>query len=196
MDRLIPPAVMYGLARDILRTDMGKRIEQRRAVDRDSSEGVRLTKEIATLVQLGQDLDEETARRIIAAGRAAVEERLAPPQLPRVDVEGLRARYPGLLSDDAQVRLGTGWSEILEEALEALKGRAVAVWVAREHCAGLRMMIGPAGEWRAAEFNLAVEVTERAWAKSLQVCETCGRQSVAGPWSRYRTRCADHAEVR
>jgi hypothetical protein len=195
MDHLIPPAVMYGLARDILRSEMGNRIEQRRAVGRDSPEGARLTKVIATLVQLGQDLD-ETARQIIAAGRAAVEERLTPPQMPRVDAEGLRARYPGLLSDDAQVRLGAGWSEILEEALEAVKSRPVIVWLAREHCAGLRMMIGPVGEWRAAEFDLAAEVTERAWAKSLQACEACGRQSAAGPWSRYRTRCADHAEVR
>jgi hypothetical protein len=67
---------MYGLARKIRRTEMGKRIEQRRAVSRDSSEGARFTKEIATLVQLGQELDEETARKIIAAGRAVVEERL------------------------------------------------------------------------------------------------------------------------
>ena len=192
----IPPAVMFGLARDILRNEMGRCLEQRRASGRDTPEGERLTREIATLVQLGQGLDEETARQIIAKGRPPLEARPAPPEMLRIDVEDLRTRFPNLLADDVQVWAGRGWSEILDEALQAVKDCSVVIRVAREHCAGLQMMIGPVGDWGDADFNLAAEVTERTWARSLQICEVCGCQSAEGPWARYRTRCADHAELR
>lgn len=196
MDPVIPPAVMFGLARDILRDEMGKRIEQRRSAGRDSPEGARLTQEIATLVGLGKDLDETTAKQIIAANRTALDQRLAPAKMPRVDPAELGARYPDLLADDAQICVGTGWSEILDEAFDAVKSCSIVVRVAREHCAGLHMIIGPAGDWVEAEFDLAAEVAERTWARSLQACEACGRPAVEGAWSRYRTRCTEHAELR
>ncbi|GEP06775.1 YlcI/YnfO family protein [Methylobacterium oxalidis] len=79
---------------------------------------------------------------------------------------------------------------------DVVKDRHVVVQVAREHCAGRHLIIGPKADWLEADFNLAAEVTERTWSRSLQVCETCGRQSAEGTWSRYRTRCAEHAEVR
>lgn len=196
MDPTIPPAVMFGLARDILRNEMGKRIEQRRSVGRDTPEGARLTQEISKLVDLGKDLDETTARQIIAAGRAAVESKLAPTKMPRVDASEIRERYPDLLADDAQIWVGAGWAEILDDAFDAVKNHRVIVRVAREHCAGLHLIIAPVGDWRESDFDVAAEVTERTWSRSLQVCETCGCPSAEGPWSRYRTRCAEHAEVR
>lgn len=196
MDPSIPPAILFGLARDILRNEMGKRIEQRRTAGRDTPEGARLTQEISTLVDLGKDLDETTAKQIIAAGRAAVDSKLAPPKMPRVDAAEVRERYPDLLADDAQVWVSAGWIEILDDALAAVKDRDVVVRVAREHCAGLHLIIGPVGDWKEADFDLAAEVTERTWSRSLQVCETCGCQSAEGAWSRYRTRCAEHADVR
>ncbi|GEP06504.1 hypothetical protein MOX02_45420 [Methylobacterium oxalidis] len=115
MDPTIPPAILFGLARDILRNEMGKRIEQRRTVGRDTPEGARLTQEISTLVNLGKDLDETTARQIIAAGRAAADGKLAAPKMPRLDAAEIRERYPELLADDAQVWIGSGWTEILDD---------------------------------------------------------------------------------
>ncbi|AWN39598.1 hypothetical protein [Methylobacterium durans] len=196
MDPTIPPAILFGLARDILRNEMGKRIEQRRATGRDTPEGARLTQEISRLVDLGKDLDETTARQIIAAGRAAVDSKLAPQKMPRIDAAEIRERYPDLLADDAQVWVGAGWTEILNDAFDAVRDSAVVVRVAREHCAGLHLIIGPKADWLGADFDLAAEVTERTWSRSLQVCETCGQQSAERAWSRYRTRCAEHAEVR
>ncbi|AWN40583.1 hypothetical protein [Methylobacterium durans] len=196
MDPTIPPAILFGLARDILRNEMGKRIEQRRSVGRDTPEGARLTKEISTLVDLGKDLDEATAKQIIAAGRAAVDSKLMPPKMARVDAAEIREHHPRLLADDAQVWVGAGWRGILDEALAAVKDRDVLVRVAREHCAGLHLIIGPKADWLETDFDVAAEVTERTWSRSLQVCETCGCPSAEGPWSRYRTRCAEHGEVR
>ncbi|WP_336489375.1 hypothetical protein [Methylobacterium nigriterrae] len=196
MDPVIPPTVMYGLARDILRNEMNQRSERRRSVGRDTPEGARLTQEIATLVQLGQDLNEETARKIIAAGRLAVGIRGTPSQMQRVDAEDLRSRYPSLLADDAQVSAGGGWSKLLDEAFDRLKGRPVVVRVARENRAGLQLLIGPVGDWRPADFDLAADVTDRTLASSLQVCEVCGAEAAEGSWSRYRTRCAEHKEAR
>ena len=112
-----------------------------------------------------------------------------------VDAAEIRERYPDLLADDAQVWVGAGWTEVLNDAFDAVKDRDVVVRVAREHCAGLHLIIGPVGEWTEADFDLAAEMTERTWARSLQVCETCGCQSAQGAWSRYRTRCAEHTEV-
>ncbi|MER2267760.1 hypothetical protein [Methylobacterium oxalidis] len=94
MDPTIPPAILFGLARDILRNEMGKRIEQRRSVGRDTPEGARLTQEISTLVDLGKDLDETTAKQIIAAGRAAVDSKLALPKMPRRSASATRICSP------------------------------------------------------------------------------------------------------
>jgi hypothetical protein len=196
MDPVIPPAVMFGLARDILRKEMGQRIERRREVGRDTPDGVRLTSEISTLVQLGQSLDETAAKQIIAAGRAAIEARLAPPRMPRCDASDLHAQFPDLLAENAQVWVGSGWRAILDEAFDALKGRSVIVHVAREDRAGLRLVVGSVADWREADFDLAAAVADRTWSRSLKICETCGAPAASGPWSRYRTRCTEHAEER
>ncbi|WP_132255467.1 hypothetical protein [Methylobacterium segetis] len=183
MDPVIPPAILLGLARDILRNEMGKRIEQRRSAGRDTPEGARLTQEISKLVDLGKDLDETNARRIIAAGRESVESKLAPPKMPRVGAAEIRERYPDRLADDAQVWVGAGWAEILNEAFDAVKSRSVVVRVAREHCAGLHLVIGPAGDWKEADFDLAAEVTERTWSRSLEPLRDFRRLQLLRDWS-------------
>lgn len=135
-------------------------------------------------------------RRQSEARRAALGLAPLPMHLiPRIAVEDLRLRHTDILTTVRTVWAGEGWRDIVDDALEVLRGQPVTVGVIREHCAGLQMLIGPRGAWTDSAFELVSAVHHEARARSVVTCEACGRPGrprIPGPG----VRCDEHVDWR
>jgi hypothetical protein len=127
-------------------------------------------------------------RRLVAAGH---------PVKDRISEHELRGLYGDLLSrDDLLVCVGTGWRELVYDALDLLAGLNVGVSTVREKLGGCQIITCPRGRWRDDAHMQAVSaITKQAWERSLLTCEVCGEPGSRGDGFPIRCRCIVHWEV-
>jgi len=126
---------------------------------------------------------------------------------------GLRARFPSVLAEQAEIRCGAGWAELLNELCDQLQclantgaGQPVAIQVKEKlgalcfyfhvvypnaDAAGSRQQLSEADPDARASFDALVDAARR---RSREICELCGRRGrLRREVGILATRCDTHA---